>query len=138
MCKCPKRWPLKSKRVAFEGESSVALISKEKWAASADDKQILVAPVVKVGKQRTRSTIENADSCLFGYIFKGSVTKIAVQPIGQPGRLTDIQVVKSVAIKVAGRDAVVAVDIDPTSAIENGAPIIKAPEHLMFVRVVAA
>ncbi len=56
---------------------------------------------------------------MFGNIFEGSIAPIAVKAIGETARLTDVDFVPAIAVDVAHRNAVVAVDIDSRRGIET-------------------
>ena len=46
--------------------------------------------------------------------------------LGRPGRLADVEIVEAVAVDIADRNAIVAVDVDAAGSVENGAPIVNA------------
>jgi len=127
---------LKGVRLQFEG--SIAAIGEEQRPAGADDNQVLAARVGEVGEDRTGGAIEHADSGLFGHIGECAVPAVLVEPVGQAGRLADIDVVQAIAVEVANRDAVVAVDVDAACAVKDGAPVIDAVEHLLAIGDVLA
>src|SRR5579863_4064868 len=70
---------------------------------------------------------------MFGDVFKRSIAAISIKPVGKTGGLANIQVVESVAVDIAYRDAVVAIDIDAARTVENGTPVIHSVLHLCSV-----
>ncbi len=124
--------------VAPKRESAIALVDEEQGAGGAHDEQILEAAIVEIGEESARGIVEDADTGFLGDVFEGAVAAIAVEAVGQSGWLTDIEIVKAVVVVVAGRDTVVAIDVDADGAIEDGSPVVSAVEELVAVRRSAA
>ena len=121
------------KRVGLEAKFAAALIQEQQRTVGAYDDQILPAVVVEVGENRAGRIFEQSDSGRLGDVLERSVAAIAIEPVGKAGGLADVEIVEAVAIDVADRNAVVAVDVDAAGAIENRAPIIDAAQHLFAV-----
>src|SRR5579859_839544 len=97
-----------------------------------------MAMVVEVGKERARRVVEQSQAGRFGNVFKRSVAAISVEPVGQPRRLTNVQIVEAVVVDIGNRNPVMAVNVDPRSAVEYSAPVVGAVQHLVGVGRVAA
>ena len=80
--------------------------------------------IFEVGKNGAGGGVQNSQAGLFGDVFESAIAAIAIEAIGQAGRLADVKIVKAVVVKIACRDAIVAVDVDVGSAVEDGAPVI--------------
>ena len=94
-----------------------------------------MSTVTKVRENSTRSVVEHPHSRAFGDILKRPIAAVAVEPIRQTSWLTDIKIVESVIVKIAGGYSIVTVDIDATGAIKNGSPVIGAVQELRIVGV---
>ena len=57
------------------------------------------------------------------------------KPVRQTGGLANIEIIEAVIVEVAHRDAVVAIDVHPDSAVEHGAPVVCAVEQLPVVGI---
>ena len=91
---------------------AVPFVQKQQRAIGPNDDQVLTAVVVEVGKQRAGSIFENAESRRFRDVLEGAVAAIAIETVRQAGGLADVEIVETVAVDVADRNAIVAVDID--------------------------
>ena len=120
----------KPEGIALDGEGAVALIEEEQGTGAANDEQVLEPPVLKVGEQSAGGTVEHADAGFFRYVFKGSVTAVAVKPVWQSGRLADIEVIEAVIVEVARRHAIVGINVDADGAVHDRAPVVDAAKHL--------
>ena len=104
-------------------------IQEQQRAAGAHDDQILTSVVVEIGKERAGGVFEESDAGRFGDVLEGAVAAVAIKPVGQAGGLANVEIVEPVAIDVADRDAIVAVDVDAAGAVENRAPIVGAVQQ---------
>ena len=75
---------------------------------------------------------------MLGHIDEGAIPAVLIKAVGQPRGLADVDVIETVAVEVAGRNAVVAIEVDSACAVEHGAPVIDAEQHLLAVRGVLA
>ena len=117
----------------FELEFIGAIVCKQQRATAGHDKQVLVPPVLEVCKQCAGSCIENVESGALSHVFKCSIAAIPVQAVGQPGRLTDIHVVETVAVEIPHCDSLVAVHVYSRSPVQHSAPVIGAAQELVLV-----
>ena len=111
------------------------MIQEEQRATAANHEEILMPLVLKVGEESARGIIEYTDSGFFCYIFKCSIAPVTVKPIWQASRLADIEIVETVIIEIARCHAIVTVNINAASSVENRPPIIDAVKHLVRVRL---
>jgi hypothetical protein len=79
----------------------LAVVDEEQQAGGRRDDEILIAVVVDVGEERLCRVIEHADARGRGDVLEGGVAAVAVQAVGQSGRLRDIQIVEPIAVGVA-------------------------------------
>src|SRR5208282_251027 len=63
-------------------------------------------------------------------VLKRAVTSIPIKPVRKAARLADIEVVISIVIDVANRNAVVPVDINAASAVEHRSPVVRSVQKL--------
>jgi len=110
------------------------LIDEEKRAGIAYDEQILQATIFEIGEQRAGSGIKDSDGGFFRHIFERAVAAVSVEAVWQARRLTDVEVVETVVVEISCSDAVVAVNVDAGSAVENSAPVIRAVAKLVLIR----
>ena len=122
---------LKASRLS--GKFSVALVQEQQRAAAANHQKILHALVLEIGEQRAGGVIQHSDAGCFRHIFKCSIAAIAIEAVGKSRRLADVEIIKSVVVEISGGQAVVAVDVDADSAIQNRAPVVHSVKHLVFV-----
>ncbi len=126
------------KRVGLLAELSAALVQEQHRAGGAHDNQILPPIVVDVDKERAGRVFEDAYAGSFGDVLECAVAAIAIETVRKSSGLADVEIVESVAVDVANRNAVVSVDIDAASAVEDGAPVVGAVQQLRRVGMVAA
>ena len=100
--------------------------------------QILIAVVVDVGKERLRRVVEDADARLVRDVLERRVAAISVEAIGQSGRLSDVQIVESISVRIADRDALMAVRVARQHRVERRHPRVEIDVELAAERVVAA
>src|SRR5882724_5641383 len=131
---CALRRTRKLKRIAFERKFAVALIAKEQGAAPADDQKILKPLVFKIREQRAGRSVQDANTRFFRNIFECSIATVVVQPVGKSSRLADIEIVETIVVKIACRQAIVSVHIDAARAIHDGAPMVDAIRKMISVR----
>ena len=134
MGECAQRRLGEGKRARLVFELSVALIDEEKRAGIAYDEQILQATIFEIGEQRAGSGIKDSDAGFFRDVFERAVAAVSVEAVWQARRLTDVEVVETVVVEISCSDAVVAVNVDAGSAVENSAPVIRSVAELVFVR----
>src|ERR1700678_1247650 len=120
------RGTLKLEGIVLEREGPIPLIEKQQWTAAANHKKVLTPFVLKVGKQGACSVVQYPHSSLLGDVFHRSVTAVAVEPVGQPGWLADIEIIEAVIVIVAGGHSVVAVNVDTASAVKHRPPIVRS------------
>ena len=99
--------------------------------------EILIAVVVDVGKERLRRVVEDADARLVRDVLEGRVAAVAVQAIGQSGRLSDVQIVEAISVHIADRDALMAVRVARQDRVERRHPRVEIDIELTAERVVA-
>ena len=97
--------------IGLEGKFSVPLVAEKQRSGSANHQQILQTPVFKIREQSAGRGIEHADAGLFGHILKGSISAIAIEPVGKSGGLANIEIVETILVEVAHCHAVVSVDV---------------------------
>ena len=118
------------KRIRLLAKLAAAFIQEQHRAVCPHDDQVLPSVVVDIDKKRARGVFDDADARCFRDVLKGSVASISIEPVRNAAGLAQIEVVKSVAIDVANRNAVVAVDIDAASAVEHRAPVVRSMHEL--------
>ena len=90
-------------------EMPFAVVDEQKQVGRRRHDEVLIAIVIDIGKQRLGRVIEDAHARLVGDVLEGRVAAIPVEAIGQSGRLSDVQIVESVSVRVSDRDALMAV-----------------------------
>ncbi len=119
-------------------EFATALIDKQQGAIRADHDHVLAPVIIEVGEQGAGGVFQNTEAGMLGDVFKRAVAAIAIETVGKPRRLADIEVIESVVVDVSNRDSVVAVDVDARRAVEYGSPVIGTVQELVRVRRIAA
>src|SRR3954464_775748 len=79
------------------------------------------------------SPIKNANPSLLRYVFEDAVPSVPVQAIWQTCRLADVKIIETVAVEIAGRHPVIAIDINPSRSIQHRTPVIRTVRELRFV-----
>ena len=115
-----------------------AVVDEQQRAGRGRHDQILIAVVVDVDEERLRRVVEDADARLVRDVLERRVAAISVEAIGQSGRLRDVQIVESVAVRVADRDALMAVRVARQDRVERRHPRVEIDVELPAERVVAA
>ena len=98
----------------------------EHRAVGADNHQVLPSVVREVGKERASGIFQNAQSGRLGSVLERTVSAIAIEPVRQPGRLANVEIVETICVEVANRHAVVAIDVDSRRLIEQSTPVVGA------------
>src|SRR5258708_6713967 len=97
-----------------------------------------MAVVVDVGEEGASGIFHEAKAGAFSNVHERAVAAVTVEAVGESGGLADIEVIETVTVDVAYGDAVVAVDVDATSNVEDGAPVVDAALELGGVGGIAA
>ena len=129
--------PRESEGVRNGREMSFAVVDEQQRVGRRRHHQILIAVVVDVDKERLRRVIEDADARCVGDVLERRVAAIAVEAIGQSGRLSDVQIVESISVRIADRDALMAVRVARQDRVERGHPRVEIDVELAPERVVA-
>ncbi len=116
----------------------LAVVQEENRFGRRRQHQILVAVVVDVGEERRGGVVQDAEARLVGDVFESRVAAIPVEPIGQSGRLGDVEILEAVAVHVADRDAVMPVRIARQDRVERRHPGIEVDGQLPAERVGAS
>jgi hypothetical protein len=116
----------------------LAIVEEQQRVGRGRHDEILIAVVVDVDKQRLRRVIEDADARLVRDVLERRVAAIAVEAIGQSGRLSDVQIVESISVRIADRDALMAVRVACQDRVERRHPRVEIDVELPAERVVAA
>src|SRR5580698_327174 len=127
----------KDKGVRLLPKLSSALVQEQHRAGGLYDNQILPPIIVDVDNKRARRVLDDADSRSFGNVLKCSIAAIPIKPVRKTAGLAHIEIVKSITIDVANRNAIMSVDIDATSAIEHRSPIIRSVQKLRRIGRIA-
>ena len=128
-------WARELEGIALEQKLSFPLVQQEQRTAGANHEKVLHSLVLEIREEGAGRVVQHVHSGLLRHILEGSVAAIAIQAVGKPGGLANVQVVEAVVVDVSRRHAVVAIDIDPAGSVQNGAPVVNSTEHLIFVRV---
>jgi len=97
-----------------------------------------MAVVVDVGEESAGGVFHEAKAGVFGDVLECAIATVAVETVGKSSGLADVEVVEAVAGDVAYGEAVVTVDIDAASDIEDAAPVVDAALELGRVGGIAA
>ena len=108
---------------ACNPEAAVALIQEKQRAIGTQHHQILQPAIAEIHEQGGGCRVENADSGAVGNVFERSIAPIPVQAIGETARLAHVDLVPAVAVDVSHRDAVVAMNVDPSRRIQTRPPV---------------
>ena len=134
----PLQRPGELKCVGNAREVSLAIVDEEKKLRRGGQHEVFVAIVVDVGEERLRGVVEDSNSRGVGDVLERAVAAIAVEAVGQPRRLGDVQIVEPVAIRIPDRHAVMAVRVARQDRIERRHPGVEIDAELTPERVVAA
>ena len=121
-----------------ERETPLAVVDEEQQASRRRDDQVLIAVVVDVGEERLCRVVENGDARVGRDVLEGGVAAIAVQTVGQSGRLRDVQIVEAISVGIADRDAVMTVRVTREDRVEGRHPRVEIDGELTAERVDAA
>ena len=105
-------------------EAAFAVVQEQERLLPGRHDQVLVAVVVDVDEERHRSRVQDADTGGLGDVGEGAVAPVPEEPVGQAGRLADVEVVEAIAVDVGGGDAVVAEDVGAERTIDDEAPVV--------------
>ena len=104
-------------------KSPVTLIQKQRGTIATQHHQVLPAGVPKIDKQRAGGLIQNPHTGALRNILRHAVRPDLIQTIRQAAGLADINLVHTVVIDIADRDALIPVRIDAGSRIEMSPPV---------------
>ena len=90
-----------TKSVGHLAKLAAPLIHKQQRPAGAHHDQILPAIVAEIGKKRACSILEEAYAGRFRNVVERPIAPVAIKPVREAGRLTNVQVVKSVVVDIA-------------------------------------
>ena len=109
------------------------MVQEEKRAAARNHQKVLKPLIVEIREQSASATVQHAHRGFFSHILERSIASIAIEPVGKSRRLTDIQVIPSVAVEVSHGQTVVSVYVNAAGSVQNRAPTINSVNHLIFV-----
>src|SRR4030095_5413971 len=92
----------------------------------------LVAVVVDVHEQRLRRAVEHVQPGGVGDVRERAIAVVAEGPVWKAGWLRDIKIVETVAVRVAGRDAVMPHAAWHERRVETADPLVE-PSHQLRV-----
>ena len=123
--------------VGLLAKLAAAFIQKQQRAVGAHHNDVLAAVIVEIGEQRARRIFQDPQAGRLGDVFERSVAAIAIETIGQAGRLANVKIVEAVVVDVSDRDSVVPVDVDARRAIEHGSPVVRPVQQLRRIGRIA-
>ena len=117
-------------RVGHAREAAGAVVPEKGRPRARGQDQVLVAVVVHVREERLRGVVEDGEARALGHVLEGAVALVAEEPVGEAGRLRDVQVVEAVTVGVTHGDAVVAVRVAGERGVDAGAPGVQGNAEL--------
>ena len=133
----PSKRPREPEGVLNGREVPFAVVDEQQRVGRGRHDEILIAVVIDVGKERLRRVIEDADARLFRDVLERRIAAIPVEAIGQSGRLSDVQIVESISVRISDRDALMAVRVAGQDRVERRHPRVEIDVELAAERVVA-
>ena len=122
------------KRVRLQAKPPFALVEEQQRAVGSNDKEILAAIIVKIRKKSARRIFKDANAGCFRDVVERSVATVSIKPVGETGRLANVDIVEAIVIDVANSHAVVAVNVNAARAVQTGAPIVHSVNELLGIR----
>ncbi len=127
-------WARELEGITLEQELAFALVQEEQRTAGANHEKILQSLVLEIREEGAGCVIQHVHSGLLRHILEGSVAALAIEAVGKPRGLADVEIIEAVVVDVSRRQAVVAIDVDPAGSVQKGAPVVNSTEHLISVR----
>src|SRR5579872_4973647 len=94
----------------------------------------MAARVAEIEKQRRRRIVKHRNAPVLGDVCDATILIELVEPVRQPARLANINLITAIAVDIAHRDSVVAVDVNSAGRIQAPAPVWHAAQHLLSER----
>ena len=129
---------VEAKGVGNDSKSSFAVVEKKERPRAGRQHQILIAVVVDVDEERLRGVVEHPEAGALGNVLERAVATCAIQPIGEPRRLRDVEILEAVAVGVADRHAMMAVRVAREHRVDARHPRIEIDRELPPERLVGA
>ena len=104
-------------RFAAFGEFSAAVVLHQHPIPTLCERQVLVAVVVEIDKQRGARDLHPIDPSRRRDIAQGAVIVAQEELVWQTSLLADVDIVETVAVRIADRDALQAIDVEPEVAL---------------------
>ena len=99
-------------------EAPGPVVYKEQRPPTGEHDQVLETDVPQVEEQCLGRLVQHADTGFVRLVDPTSILLPTVQAVGQPARLTHVEFVPAIAIDVAHRQPLIAVDSNPSCRVQ--------------------